>query len=67
MTLSLVQMSFKRHLQQMAKDLPDGYRLTLIARHTTRPDSDIIMTSDDLGEVACAVLALAKSEPQRAV
>ena len=60
MTLALIQMSFDRHLQQMAKELPDDYRLTLVARNTKRPDADIIMTRDDLQGVSRAVLALNK-------
>ena len=58
MTLALIQMSFDRHLQQMAAELPDGYRLTLVARNTTRPDADIVMTRDDLWKVSEAILAL---------
>lgn len=56
----LIQASFDGHLQQMASELPDDYRLTLVARNTKRPDADIIMTRDDLQEVSRAVLAIDK-------
>lgn len=44
--------------------LPEGYCLTLLARHTSKPDSDILVSAEgDLAVVIQAVEALRKMDP----
>ncbi|WP_316415279.1 hypothetical protein [Mesoterricola silvestris] len=60
--MQLIQMSFNRHLEKMAGELPHPYVLTLLARNTERKDADILMTRDILPEIIQAVSYLEKQE-----
>lgn len=54
--LPRLKLEIERHLTRIADVLPDEYVLTLVARHTTMEDADIILTRDDDLKKAVAAL-----------
>ena len=50
--------TIERHLMAIEKLLPPEYKVTLLARHTTKPRCDILMTIDDTAAVVAALQAL---------
>lgn len=53
-------------LEKVAAELPSQYRLTLIARHTTRPDAGVLLTDDDLTLAAAELEKLKQREEGKA-
>lgn len=51
------------HLEAIERLIADEYRLTLFARHTTRPDADILLTRDNLELVPAAIDMLKHQDP----
>ena len=56
----------ERHLLEIEKGLTDEYKLTLVARHTSRQDADIILSMDDLESVIAAIRNL-QNRPDRVI
>jgi hypothetical protein len=50
--------AIEQHLMRIERLLPPEYKVTLLARHTTKPRSDILMTIDDTAQVMAALQAL---------
>ena len=50
--------SIEQYLTKIEKLLPSEYKVTLLARHTTKPRADILMTVDDTAKVLAALQAL---------
>lgn len=46
-TLRELHAELDAHLRRIERLLPSDYRLTLVARHATRPKAGIVMTRDD--------------------
>lgn len=48
----------EEHLMKIEALLPPDYKLTLFARHMTKPRSDILMTVDETDKVIAALQAI---------
>lgn len=59
--ISRLHAQLSRRLEAMEPLLPKEYRLTLVARHTTRPNADILLSIDDLESVVAAIRGLANN------
>jgi hypothetical protein len=53
--------AIERRLMLIEELLPLDYRLTLLARHTTIDDADILLTVDDIDLVIAALERLKRS------
>ena len=62
MTLDECRRFVGGHMAEIADVLPREYKLTLIARHTTRQNADIVVTDDDLELATAAGKALVAQE-----
>lgn len=51
------------HLVEIERLISDEYRLTLFARHTIKPNADILLTRDDLDLVPGAIDLLKHQDP----
>ena len=61
-----LQTSIEPHLERIEKILPKEYRLTLVARHTTMPEAEIVLTLDNLWDViACLEKVASRIEENR--
>lgn len=52
-----------RKLERVAEELPKAYRLTLVARHSTRNGAGVLLTDDDL-DLAVAEIQKLKERPE---